>query len=99
MSKNYYFIDKERLRIKSKSLTAKIERMYETYGDFIDLLEALRKEPYIDFTNLEMRAGLDEKLLKKLTNAIEEYRRIYFDKITDIFQTSIEDFTKTFGGV
>ena len=92
--KAYYFIDRERLRVQSKILTAKIERMYETFFEFSDLLKALREESYIDFTNLESRSGLTEKIIKNIIKGIEEYRRIYFDKITDIFQTSIEEFTK-----
>lgn len=92
-SKQYYFIDRERLKIKSKILTAKIEEMYNTFFSFLDILNGLREEAYIDFTNLEQRAGIETNLLKKMTKAVEEYRRIYFDKITDIFQTSIEDFT------
>lgn len=90
----YYFIDKEKLRRKSKTLTDKIEKMYEAYFQFHELLESLRKEPYIDFTNLEARVGLEEKLLKKTTTAVENYRKTYFEIITKVLQTSIEDFTE-----
>ena len=94
MSKNYYFIDKEKLKARSKDLAGRIEKMSTTFFEFQDISMGLRKDPYIDFSYLAERAGLTNKLLEKVKKAIENYRDLYFSTINDIFQTRIEDFTK-----
>lgn len=94
MSKNYYFIDKEKLKSKSKDLAGRIEKMSTAFYEFQDILDGLKKDPYIDFSYLGARAGLSDKLLEKVKKAIEKYRDLYFNTINDIFQTRIEDFAK-----
>lgn len=88
----YFFINKENFRIQSKQLQAKIEEMYNTYYSFHDQLKGLRGEGFVNVTALELRAGITDKMLDKLTASIEEYRRIFFEMGTEILQTSIEDF-------
>ena len=90
--KNYYFINKEKLIKKSKTISSKIETMVETFQKFNEILEGLKKEPYLEFQYLFKRAGLTEKLLTKFSKAIDRYREMYFEQIGDIMQTSIEDF-------
>lgn len=90
--KNYYFLDRKRLLKKSTSISAKVEGMVETFEKFHDILEGLTKEPYLEFQYLAERAGLNEKLLKKIDNAIKKYRELYFNQLGEIQQTSIDDF-------
>ena len=92
--KKYYFIDKEKLKSRSKDLAGRIEKMSDNFNEFTEILIGLAKDPYIDFSYLGTRAGLTEKLLEKVSKAIEKYRDLYFSTINDIFQTRIEDFTK-----
>lgn len=93
-SKRYYFIDKEKLKKRSKDLAGRIDRMCEVFYEFEDILGGLRKDPYIDFSYLETRAGFTGKLVEKFKKATEKYKELYFKTIQDIFQTRIEDFTK-----
>lgn len=95
----YYFIDKERLRSRAKDITARIERMYESFGEFTEVLEGLRKDLFINFTGLEAKAGLTPKKIKTMANSIENYRRIYFDLLAKIYQTKIDDFVSVKGGM
>ena len=88
----YFFINKENFKIQSKDLQGKIEEMYNTYYQFLDLLKALREDSMISFSAMELKAGITDKLLDKLTAAIEEYRRIFFEIGTEVLQTSIDDF-------
>lgn len=90
--KNYYFINREKLLKKSKALSSKIETMMETHNSFMKILEGLKKEPYLEFQYLFERAGLTDKLLTKLSKALDNYRDLYFTQIGDIQQTSLKDF-------
>lgn len=90
--KNYYFIDKEKLIKKSKMISSKVENMIESFGSFMEILEGLKKEPYLEFQYLFERSGLTDKLLTKISKIIDRYRELYFEQIGDIMQTSIEDF-------
>lgn len=97
MSNSFYFIEKKALKRKSRDITAKVEKMFEAFYEFLDLLSNLEKESYIDFQNLGARAGIDVKLLTEVTKAVNIYRDIYFKKLSEIFQTSIDDFSKEAG--
>lgn len=94
----YYFIDKEQLRNKTKDITARIEKMYESFGTFVEIIDGLKKDTFIDFIGLDVKAGLTPKKLKGIKNAIDEYRRVYFDLLAKIYQTKIDDFIKVKGG-
>lgn len=94
----YYFINKERLRNKAKDITTKVEKMYESFGTFVEIVEGLRKDIFIDFIGLEGKAGLTNKKLNSVKNAIDEYRRVYFDLLAKIYQTKIDDFVTVKGG-
>ena len=94
----YYFINKEPLRNKAKDITARVEKMYESFGTFTEILEGLRKDIFIDFIGLEVKAGLTIKKLNSVKKAIEEYRRVYFDLLAKIYQTKIDDFILVKGG-
>ena len=90
--KNYYFLDRDKLLKQSKIISAKIEGMTETFGKFNDILEGLKKEPYLEFQYLFERAGLTEKILKKVSVAVDKARELYFNQIGDIYQTSLDSF-------
>ncbi len=91
----YYFIDKEGLRKTADRINALVEKMYEGFHEWKGIKEALIKDSYVEFTNLASIAGLSDKLMKKLENAVEKFRELYFARMTDIFQTTIEDFVGT----
>lgn len=93
-SKKYYFINKEKLKTRSKDLANRIDKMSDTFYELTEILKGLKEDAYIDFSYLGERAGLSEKLLGKVSKAIEKYRDFFFKTMTDIFQTRIEDFTK-----
>ena len=95
---SYKFIDKEVLRNRAKDITSRIEKMYDIFGTFIEVLEGLKKDAFVSFTALELKAGLTPKKITALKNAIEEYRRIYFDMLSKIYQTNINDFMDIKGG-
>ena len=94
----YYFIDKEQLRNRAKDITARIEAMYESFMSFVEIIDGLSKDTFIDFIGLNMKAGLSPKKLKGIKNSIDEYRRVYFDLLAKIYQTKIDDFIKVKGG-
>ena len=91
-SKNYYFLDKKKLLKNSKSITARIETMTETFASFNEILEGLKKDPYLEFQYLFERAGLNDKILKKVSRALENYRDLYFKQLGDIQQTSLDEY-------
>ncbi len=91
--KDYSFLNKDKLMKKSKMISSKIETMTETFESFMGILEGLKKIPYLDFQYLFERSGLTEKLLEKLSKALENYRDLYFQQLGDIQQTSIKSFT------
>lgn len=91
--RDYSFLNKDKLMKKSKMISSKIETMTETYESFINILEGLKKIPYLEFQYLFERSGLTEKLLKKLSKALETYRSMYFEQLGDITQTTIKDFS------
>lgn len=91
---SYTFIDKDKLMKTSRKITTKVETMCEAFDNFTNLLEGLEKEPYLDFQNLGDRAGINKKQLTKLGKAVENYRNIYFQRLSEIFQTSLDDFGK-----
>lgn len=93
-SKKYYFIHKENLKIRAKTLMPLVDKVYENFYSFIDMAEGLKKDEFIVFSNIFGKAGLTDKLLKKMEIGIENMRKIYMDLTMDIFQTRIEDFNK-----
>ena len=86
-------MDKEKLRRSSKELSLKVEKMYESFFEFLDLHDALENDDFIDLTYHSERVGLTPKMLFKMTEAVQKYREKFFERVTDIFQTRIEDFT------
>jgi len=93
--KNYNFLDKKYLLKRAKIISPKIEGMIESFEKSFDILNGLKNEPYLEFQYLFNRAGLTDKLLKKISKALDKYRELYFAQIGDILQTSIEDFGGT----
>lgn len=89
---SYTFINRDVLNRKSKDLTSKIESMYDAYYSFIEGLENLQNNEFISLINLKDRAGLDDKLLKKVTTAVEEYRKLYFDIQMKVMQRNLDEF-------
>ncbi len=92
MAKKYYFINKENLRRSAVRVSELLENMYEGFHEFKELKETLCKDSLIELTNLDARAGLTDKLVAKLEKAVEKFRSLYMERMTDIFQTTIEDF-------
>ena len=90
--KNYNFLDKKYLMKRAKIITPKIEGMIESFEKSFDILEGLKKEPYLEFQYLFERSGLTDKLIEKLSKALDRYREMYFTQIGDIQQTSIDSF-------
>ena len=88
----YYFLDKEKLRRSSERTSDLLERMYESFQNFIEARDVFTKDSYIEFTNLEARAGITDKLIKKVKVSIEKLRTLYFARMADIYQTTIEEF-------
>jgi len=88
----YYFLDKEKLRRTSERTSDLLERMYESFDNFKEARETFTKDSYIEFTNLESRAGITDKLIDKVGKAIEKLRTLYFARMADIYQTTIEEF-------
>ncbi len=88
----YYFLDKDKLRRTSERTSDLLEKMYESFHNFMEVREAFSKDSYIEFTNLEARAGLSNKLIEKMEKAIEKLRTLYFARMADIYQTTIEEF-------
>ena len=91
--KTYPFLDKDNLKKRAKTLNPLIEKAYESFFSMLDLLNGVKNDEYIAFSNLYEKAGLTNKLLAKLEKGIEKLRDLYFSTMTDIFQTRIEDFT------
>ena len=91
MSK-FYFINKEKLLKRSKEITLRVETMYEAFFKFDELVKLLKKEPYLNFSFMEGRSGLNTKILKKVEDAVEDYRKIYFQYMSEIYQKSIDEF-------
>ena len=81
------------MRKTADRTNALVERMYEGFHEWKGIKEAMTKDSYVEFTNLESIAGLNDKLIKKLEKAVEKFRTLYFERMVDIFQTTIEDFT------
>jgi len=94
MGKKYYFINKENLRRSAERISDLVEKMYETFQEFKEVKDVLCKDSLIELTNLDSRAGLTDKLVKKLEKAVENFRSLYVERMNDIFQTTIEDFVK-----
>lgn len=90
--RDYSFLNKEILMKRSKMISSKIETMTETFDSFLKVLDGLKKIPYLEFQYLFERSGLTEKLLEKLSKALETYRDMYFQQLGDIQQTSLKDF-------
>lgn len=88
----YYFLDKEKLRRTSERTSELIERMYESFQGFLEARDVFSKDSYVEFTNIESRAGITDKLIKKVEVAIEKLRTLYFARMADIYQTTIEEF-------
>jgi len=91
--RDYSFLNKDKLMKRSKMISSKIETMTETYDSFVKILDGLKKIPYLEFQYLFERSGLTEKLLEKLTKALENYRDLYFQQLGDIQQTTLKQFS------
>ena len=91
--RDYSFLNKDKLMKRSKMISSKIETMTETYNSFVKILDGLKKIPYLEFQYLFERSGLTEKLLEKLTKALENYRDLYFQQLGDIQQTTLKQFS------
>ena len=90
--RDYSFLNKDKLMSKSKMISSKIETMTETFQTFQEILEGLKKIPYLEFQFLFERSGLTDKLLKKLADALEKYRDMYFQQLGDIQQTTLDNY-------
>lgn len=90
--RKYFFINRENLRISLDRTSQLMDKMYEGYHEFKELKEALSKDDYVSLTNLDAKAGLTDKLLKRVEKAVEKFRDLYIAQNLDILQTTIEDF-------
>ena len=89
---SYYFIDKERLMKRSRTITAKIEKMVDLWSEFKDVLLGLNSEAYISFQALFERAGFTLKQLEKMEKMVNRYRDQYFQVLAEIEQKSMDEY-------
>ena len=91
--RDYSFLNKEKLMKRSKMISSKIESMTEGFESFFNILQGLKKIPYLEFQYLFERSGLTDKLLEKLSKALETYRDMYFQQLGDIQQTTLDTYS------